>query len=128
MKKRILSFVLVLSLMSNLIMSFPIMAKAETIASGTCGDNLAWILDAEGLLTISGTGDMIDFSIEGLPWQRGLVKNVIIEHGITSIGQNAFYACSNILRVSISNTVIDIGNSAFDYCYKLTNIVLPSSI
>ena len=32
------------------------------IANGTCGDNVTWTLDSNGLLTISGSGEMWDFS------------------------------------------------------------------
>ena len=57
MKKRILSVVLVLSMMVSFM---PIIASAAT--SGTCGDNLTWTLDDNGTLTISGTGEMKNYS------------------------------------------------------------------
>ena len=53
MKKKILSFVLVLSMLCAFM---PVIVVAET--SGTCGDNVTWTLDQNGALTISGTGDM----------------------------------------------------------------------
>ena len=37
---------------------FSFAASAETVANGTCGDNVTWTLDDEGLVTISGTGKM----------------------------------------------------------------------
>ena len=44
-------------------------AMADTVASGTCGTNLTWTLDNDGLLTISGTGAMTkDASSQDFPW------------------------------------------------------------
>lgn len=68
-------------------------AGAET--SGTCGNNLTWTLDDDGLLTISGTGEMEDYInaedstlgryVTTAPW-GGEVKAVVIEEGVTGIG------------------------------------------
>lgn len=62
-----------------------IVASAD---EGTCGENLTWTLDDDGLLTISGTGDMSDYMFRG-PWNYA-PKAVVIEEGVTSIGKNAF--------------------------------------
>ena len=77
--------------------------------SGTCGAGLTWTLTEGWLLTISGTGDMYDYSYnEGAPWSNfsGLTA-VVIEEGVTSIGDNAFLglACT----VTIPSTVTHIG-------------------
>ena len=84
MKKRILSVVLVLSMMVSFM---PIIASAAT--SGTCGDNLTWTLD-NGTLTISGTGKMKDYDREDYrpaSWysNRKSIKNIVIEKGVTNI-------------------------------------------
>ena len=65
---------------------------AETIASGTCGadgDNLTWVLDDTGTLTISGTGEMKTFYN---PWNSysQQITTVVIDAGVTSIGSSAF--------------------------------------
>ncbi len=57
MKKKILSFVLVLSMLCAFM---PVIAVAET--SGTCGDNVTWTLDDDGTVTIRGKGDMTNYS------------------------------------------------------------------
>ena len=86
--------------------------KAETIASGTCGDNLTWTLTDSGTLTISGTGEMYDYdSIPG-PWISKYIKIVLIEQGVTSIGNGAFRGRSTLTSVSIPEGVTSIGNSA----------------
>ena len=82
MRKKILSLVVV---MAMLLSFMPVIAQAAT--SGECGDNLTWTLDDEGTLTISGTGNMTDWSSYA-PWysSRSSIKNVIIGNSVTSIG------------------------------------------
>ena len=117
-------------------------------------DNLTWKLDADGTMTISGTGAMKDYgySANQSPAYNNLkVKKVVIEKGVTnignwafsecnsltsitipgnveSIGESAFYSCDNLTDVTLQDGVKSIGNSAFIWCNKLTNIVLPNSI
>ena len=99
-----------------------------TIASGTCGDNLTWILDTAGTLTIYGSGAM-DLPY-GPPWgeHSEAIKVVNITSGVTSIEYNAFADCSNLTRATISDSVVRIGKYAFSCCTALTNITIPSSI
>ena len=117
-------------------------------------DNLTWKLDADGTMTISGTGAMKDYgySANQSPAYNNLkVKKVVIEKGVTnignwafsecnsltsitipgnveSIGESALYSCDNLTDVTLQDGVKSIGNSAFIWCNKLTNIVLPNSI
>lgn len=127
MAKRILCLLLTMSI----ILSFaPIISvSAATTASGTCGDNLTWTLDDNGTLTISGTGDMRDWTYSSVPWEsnRNSIKSVIIENGVTSIGKCAFADCSNLSNAKISNTVKKIGMRAFDGC-SFSNITIPNSV
>ena len=62
--------------------------------TGLCGDHLSWSF-ADGILTISGTGDMYDFEIidNYAPWHniRNNITSAIIQDGATSIGNDAFY-------------------------------------
>ena len=99
--------------------------------SGTCGDNLTWELSCEGVLTISGTGAMTDYSSSPYaPWysSRSSITSVILNDGITSIGDNTFLDCINLISVTIPNSVTNIGVDAFGDCTGLTNIVIPSSV
>ena len=69
MRKRILSLILVLSIMLSLIVSLSAVASAESIANGTCGDNLTWTLDSSGNLLIIGDGDMHNYTHSSYtPW------------------------------------------------------------
>lgn len=106
-------------------------AASEIVASGACGaqgDNLTWTLDSGGVLTISGTGNMCDYENWGSPWygRKGdNIKKIIIQDGVTSIGNFAFECVFNVTDIEISNSVTAIGNSAFSSCQKLKNIVIP---
>ncbi|MDE6710631.1 MAG: leucine-rich repeat domain-containing protein, partial [Oscillospiraceae bacterium] len=52
----------------------------------------------------------------------------VIESGVTSIGGNAFYNCSNLSSVTIPDSVDTIGDHAFYGCSSLTSIEIPNSI
>ena len=92
-------------------------ADSET-ASGTCGDNLTWVLDDQGTLTISGTGDMPSYELLSSPWcdKCNSIKSVIIEDGVTKIGKNAFADCSELSTITIPDSVTRIDSYAFYHC------------
>ncbi len=101
--------------------------KKET---NTCGDNLTWDL-TDGVLTISGTGKMTDFSYPDYgPWysSRSSIKTLNISDGVTSIGNYAFYNCSALTSVTIPNSVTSIGKSAFADCSSLTSVTIGNSV
>ena len=98
-------------------------ANAED--SGTCGPNLKWHLTDDGVLTISGKGEMYDsFSL----WRDSGVKRIIIGDSVTTIGQYAFYGCSFLTSVTIGNSVTTIGGGAFYDCSSLTSVTIPNSV
>lgn len=103
-----------------------------------CGDNLTWNLSNK-VLTISGTGDMYDYyhvwgsTYEGrAPWKSYDIQSVIINSGVTSIGDEAFYSDvsngSYLTSVSIPNTVKRIGKAAFYNRNGLVSIKIPNSV
>ncbi len=102
---------------------------ASTAASGNyCGTNVTWSYSGS-TLTISGTGDMTDYSyFDQAPWKSYNIKNIVINSGVTSIGNYAFYFLSNLTSVSIPDTVTRIGEDAFEHCDSLTRIVIPQSV
>ena len=109
----------------------PAAEDAEVVASGTCGTNVTWTLTDDGVLTISGTGDMTDFaSSSKMPWyyNRSKITTVLIENGVTSIGNYAFGYCYNLTSTSIPASVTSIGNYAFYDCYNLTSFTIPDSV
>ena len=103
----------------------------KIIDSGTCGENVTWTLDNDGVLTISGTGKMADYpQIDQWPWykDREQIVSVVIEEGVTNIGSGAFSYFSNLTSIAIPSSVTDIGSYAFGDCSSLEEIVIPSSI
>ena len=102
----------------------------EETASGSCGEALTWSLNSAGDLTVSGTGDMADFTATGAPWAeyRDQVKLVIVGQGVTSIGSSAFQDCKNLKTVSLPGSLTALGKNAFLRCGELTNVKLPASL
>ena len=95
-----------------------------------CGDNLYWEYN-EGTLTITGEGDMYDYTGSNLaPWSEytEMITAVSLPSGITSISAYAFCHMSNLVKVSIPNTVTRIGDYAFYLCTSLTDITIPYSV
>ena len=94
-------------------------------------DNLTWKLDADGTLTISGTGAMKNYNnTDNLSpvYKNSSVKKVVIEDGVTNIGERAFYDCSSLTSITIPDSVTSIGTSAFNGCISLPSITLPDSV
>lgn len=88
--------------------------------SGNCGaegDNVKWSLDTEtGTLTISGTGEMEDYAeVSETPWYvySSEIEAVVIEDGVTSVGNCSFRISRNLTKVVIGDDVIYIGGEAF---------------
>ncbi len=101
---------------------------AEEIASGTCGENLTWVLDDTGVLTISGTGEMVDYDFSTIPWADSDVVSVIIEDGVTNVSDYAFCSCFTVESVEIPDSITSIGDYAFCNCYKIKNIEIPDGV
>ena len=98
------------------------------IDQGTCGVNLTWTLDADGVLTIFGTGEMADFLNSWDPWYNKGVVTAVIEEGVTSIGGGAFAHCAELTSVSIPISVTTIGDDAFSSCSSLTSVTIPAGV
>lgn len=103
--------------------------QAEAVTSGTCGaegdgSNLTWKLSG-GVLTISGTGAMKNWKnyYDPSPWEKNdQITHVVIESGVTSIGNNAFWCCFYLTDISMPDTVTRIGEGAIYACLNLTSL------
>ena len=100
--------------------------------SGSCGENVTYsFVESTGTLTISGTGGMPNYAdASKRPWDAysSSIKKVVINNGVTSIGDYAFEHCTGLTSVTIPNSVTSIGSRAFCDCYGLTSVTIPNSV
>ena len=106
MKKKLLSILLVLSLMLALV------PAAFAADSGTLEGGLTWTLDDGGLLTISGEGAIPDNNTGLCIWADMNVTAIEIGTGVTAIGAHAFQGCNEVEYVYLSDTVETLGAGA----------------
>ncbi len=102
----------------------------ESFANGSLEGGLVWNLTNVGTLTISGQGAMPDFgSAENQPWSAcgSKVRKVVIEEGVTSIGDNAFMNCP-VISAEIPSSVKTIGDSAFQGCQNLSSVAVCEGV
>lgn len=101
-------------------------------ACGSCGANIKWALDTEGVLHIYGTGPMNtnNGNPGNVPWANYNydIKSVLLANGITSIESWSFYNCRNLTEIIIPDSITSIGAYAFEYCGDLMKIVIPASV
>ena len=105
----------------------------DIVDSGECGENATWTLtgtEPNLTLIISGSEDMYDFNESSVPWasKRAKIKTVIIEAGITSVGDYAFYSFNKMTTVSLPETITGIGSYSFCECNNLVNFNIPDSV
>jgi len=82
-------------------------------------------------LTVRGAGAMQNWNWETTPWftnAKERILCVIIDAGVTNVGNFAFGGCSNLSSVIIGNDVTTIGCQAFVHCFKLANITIGNSV
>ena len=90
--------------------------KPFDFINGSCGENVNFILNLEtGILSITGTGAMTDYSSkEQVPWyeDRSVIKSVVIDNGVTSIGSYAFYG-TNLKTLIVGTGMLSFSTNAF---------------
>ena len=114
---------------------------ADLIDSGSCGKNATWELYKDGTLYIKGTGAMQDYNwnynettkivTTGAPWHdshSASVKKLVVEDGITSIGNDAFSDCESLVSAELAEGITSIGDGAFTGCYDFEKINIPNSV
>ena len=100
---------------------------------GVNGGEISWSVNTvSGVLTISGNGEMPNFTekTEKSPWRsyRAYITTVVIENGITNIGDYAFYTMQNITEIRVPDSVTSMGAYAFAECIKLKSVNVPDSV
>ena len=148
-----ISFILALFILT---FSFTKDTKAETLGTFQYGDNIYATLDETGTLTLSGTGAMWDGKTSTY-WTRdkwgsytvekyrssltqsvniagkktyidNLVYKIVVNDGITSIGNYAFYEFTKLQSLSISSSVTSIGEYAFYHTSALHTVTIPGTV
>lgn len=124
--RRLTALLLALCLLATLL---PHRTFAAETASGTCGENLTWVLTEDGTLTISGEGAMDDFAYQGAPWYRyrDSIIHVVLEEGVTNLGDYAFYPAYNLIDVALPESLERIGIVALA-ATSLSYIYIPSGV
>lgn len=134
--KRIL---LMACLLVGLFLVAPVKVEAaETVASGSAGDSVNWVLTDDGTLTISGSGDMVSYNsgtyqdAYSYPWYsyRDSISSLVVQSGVTSVGRYAFGTSSySFSSVSLSDSIVRIEDYAFQSSLRnLSWIDLPKSL
>ena len=97
---------------------------------GSCGTKVRWLLN-QGTLTISGTGAMRNYTSDsGAPWEarKNSITAVVVEEGVTSIGDYAFNGYGNLTTVTLPGSVKTLGAYSFNYCGNLSEINFPGGL
>ncbi len=119
----------------------PVVTPAETVDSGKCGDNVKWTLDANGVLTLSGKGNMTEetkldaWLVKAPEWEftdhKADITKVVVGKDVTSIGRGAFKG-SAVAEIEFEAKVLDshfkIGREAFADCANLTKFDLSDKL
>ena len=103
------------------------LTSQTTESQGECGDNATWSYK-DHVLVIKGTG-----TINNPLWQEdenvnNNIHSVVIENGITEIGDYTFCYTGNLEEIAIPNSVTSIGRGAFEGCSGLKKITIPDSV
>ncbi len=125
--KRLLATLLTIALVLSVMSTDAFVLNAEAATSGRTGE-CVWSIE-DGVLIISGQGRMRDYSYDyAAPYLEYDFDKVVIEDGVTRIGDRAFFNCSDLISIEIPESVTSIGNGAFYGCSGLTHVEIPESV
>lgn len=138
MKKWIVLGITLVAMIAATVVMFALPVSADEY-SGSCSQfnsDILWNLDTgTGVMTFEGEGEMPYYNpIGGVnmdpPWYRYRknIKAVVIGDGITSIGDYAFYDCTNLKSVELPDSITEIGDGAFLKCASLKSIQIPEGV
>ncbi|MBR0414421.1 MAG: leucine-rich repeat protein [Clostridia bacterium] len=102
-----------------------------SLISGSCGENVTYTIDAQGNLTLSGTGATYDYDTGSNPspfYTSNEIKTLTVERGVSALGENLFYGCSSLKSVQLPQTLKTIGYHAFFDCSRLESLTIPDSV
>lgn len=111
--------------------------------SGNCSDTITWKLSGDGVLTLTGSGEMPAYETQSTtnnyyqtvttstaPWGSycAQITDIVVNRGITSIGSCSFFGCTNLTSVNLPRSLTVIHPQAFYDCSSLASITLPNSL
>ena len=107
--------------------------KSAEITTGKCGDDVSYVLYADGSLYIFGSGNMTDYNVgneEMSPFYelRGSIRRIFVEKGVTSVGNGAFFFILGAEEINLSEGLKKIGSEAFMSCNGVDKIYIPASV
>ena len=131
MKKRLLGYPgRILAALALVLLAVGCASARAAETSGTFGDNLHWEVSDSGVLTISGTGAMVENTYK--PWQHyeldPIIKKVVVKQGVTHICSYAFYSMSALEEATIADSVTTMGDEIFLQCHELKSVKMPSGL
>lgn len=109
----------------------PVEETNTVVLQGECGEAAEYVLTEDGVLTISGTGSIYNYhSGAPAPWyeSKDMIQAVVIEEGITQIGNQSFSRCAGLTSVSLPESLTAIGSNSFLACKGLTEIRIPQNV
>ena len=112
---------------------------SDVVAAGQCGEDVYYIRYADGHVLLQGSGATYDYSDESTPksvfYNMPEIKSVIVQEGITKLGNALFYRCQNMQTISLPSTLTELGyrifaqgSGGFQSCGGLTELTLPSGM
>lgn len=136
MRKKFLGLMLALCMTVSFV---PCVHAAEIVASGECGGSdlnntikypVYYTFYSDGRMVISGSGKMKSYMGDVVPWDnyKENIKSLTVEQGVTNVGTDTFYNCTNLTDVYLAEGIESIGIGTFSACTNLRNIKIPSTL
>ena len=119
-------------------MSIDGQAQDAATATGTAGEDVTWSYYADTTtLVLSGAGATDDYTKSVPPWYtktndendyQTLLTNVVIENGVTRLGNRLFINAKKLTSIAIAGSVTEIGDKVFMNCTALPSITIPDGV
>ena len=115
--------------------------KVVNAPNGFIDGDFGWIENEDGMTLAGYLGDATELTLPAKYNGKSVttirsaafygcsgLTNVVISNSVTTIGDYAFRSCTGLSSITIPNSVTSIGRNAFEQCTNLTNIEIPNSV